>query len=38
MTMKSPGWAGMVGLDAPLTGIAVWPGGVAVRPAGVPPG
>ncbi len=29
MTMKSPGSAGMVGLDARPTDIAVRPGGVA---------
>jgi len=38
MTMKSPGWAGMVGLDARPTGVAVRLGGVAAQRAGVPPG
>jgi hypothetical protein len=33
--MKSPGSAGMVGLDARLTDIAVRPDGVAARRAGV---
>src|SRR5436190_586287 len=35
MTMKSPGSAGMVGLDARLFGIGVLPGRVAARRAGV---
>jgi hypothetical protein len=38
MKMGSPGWAGMVGLEARLAGIAARPGGVAARPAGVIPG
>ncbi len=38
MTMKSPGWAGVVGLDARLFGIGVRPGGDAARRAGVVPG
>ena len=39
MTMRSPGWAaGMVGLDARPTGIAVRPGLVAARREGVIPG
>jgi hypothetical protein len=37
MTMKSPGWAGVVGLDARLLGIGVRPGDVAARRAGVIP-
>jgi hypothetical protein len=35
MTMKSPGWAGMAGLDARLFGIGVRAGGVAARRADV---
>ncbi len=38
MTMKSPGWVGMVGLDARLSGIALRPDGVAAPRAGVMPG
>jgi hypothetical protein len=35
MTMKSPGWAGTVGVDAPLFDVGVRPGCVAARRAGV---
>src|SRR6266536_2368316 len=38
MTMKSPGWAGMVSLDARLFGIGVRPGDDAARRARVIPG
>jgi len=35
MTMKSPGWAGMSGLDARLFAIGLRPRGVGGRRAGV---